>query len=487
MSTEISNRTALLHNQRNVPESTPQRPTMESGGATGALLYAVVAAVLGMLQFGFNTGVINAPKNFIENFIKEQYDASPDLIFGVIVSIFAVGGMIGCPLASWVADKRGRKFALQANAIFGVIGALLMGFSKIASSVEMLIIGRFLIGINCGFATTASPTYVSEISPLKLRGAFGTVNQLAVALGLVGAQILGIDVILGSNDGWPLLLGLAVFLSAIQCFMLPFAPESPRYVLLVQRDEEQARALLAKIRGTGNIDDEINEMHEEDRAAKQEEKFTIGDLFRIKALRTPLIIGIVMHLSQQLGGINAVLYYSSTIFENAGLTVENARLATIGVGSILFIMALVSIPLMDRLGRRTLQLWGLGGMALASVLMTIAFYTYKDNFTMSIFAVIFTLFYVAFFGVGPSSIPWIILSELFGQGARSAAVSVGAAVNWFANFIVGLVFIPLTNLLGNLVFLPFTILLIFFYVFVYFKLPETKNKTIEEVTAVFKK
>lgn len=465
-----------------------QRPTtMESGGATGPLLYAVVAAVLGMLQFGFNTGVINAPKQFIENFIRGQYNVEPDLIFSVIVSIFAVGGMIGCPLASWIADKRGRKFALLANAVFGVIGALLMGFSKIASSVEMLIIGRFLIGVNCGFATTASPTYVSEIAPLRLRGAFGTVNQLAVALGLVGGQILGIDVILGSDEGWPWLLGLAVLLSAIQCLMLPLAPESPRYLLLVQRDEEQAREVLAKLRGTGEIDEEINEMHVEDRAAKQEEKFSIGDLFRIQALRTPLVIGIVMHLSQQLGGINAVLYYSSTIFENAGLTVENARLATIGVGSILFIMALVSIPLMDRLGRRTLQLWGLGGMAVSSVLMTVAFYTYTDNFTMSVFAVLFTLLYVGFFGVGPSSIPWIILSELFGQGARSAAVSVGAAVNWFANFIVGLVFIPLTKALGNLVFLPFTILLILFYVFVYFKLPETKNKTIEEVTAIFKK
>ncbi|CAK1579609.1 unnamed protein product [Parnassius mnemosyne] len=460
---------------------------MESGGTTGPLLYAVVAAVLGMLQFGFNTGVINAPKQFIENFIRDQYEVAPDLIFGVIVSIFAVGGMIGCPLASWIADKRGRKFALLANAVFGVIGGLLMGFSKAGSSVGMLIAGRFFIGINCGFATTASPTYVSEIAPLRLRGAFGTVNQLAVAFGLVGGQILGIDVILGSDNGWPYLLGLAVLLSAIQCLMLLFIPESPRYLLLVQSDEEKAREVLSKLRGTGDIDEEINGMHAEDRAAKEEEKFTIGDLFRIKALRTPLIIGVVLHLSQQLGGINAVLYYSSTIFENAGLTVEDARLATIGVGSILFIMALVSIPLMDRLGRRTLQLWGLGGMAVSSVLMTAAFFTYKDNFTMSIFAVIFTLLYVAFFGVGPSSIPWIILSELFGQGARSAAVSVGAAVNWFANFIVGLVFIPLTNVLNNLVFLPFTILLIFFYVFVYFKLPETKNRTVEEVTAEFKK
>lgn len=457
------------------------------GGVTGALLYAVTAAVLGMLQFGFNTGVINAPRNFILTFISANGFSGPELVFSVIVSIFAVGGMIGCPLASWMVDTYGRKNALLFNAVFGVLGAVLMGFSELAGSVWMLIIGRFCIGINCGFATTASPTYVSEVAPVNMRGAFGTVNQLAVALGLIGGQILGIDVILGSDNGWPWLLGLAVVPAAVQCLMLPFAPESPRFLLLVLRDEQKARVALAKIRGAADIEAEINDMHVEDQAAQQEEKFTIKDLFVIKALRTPLIIGVVMHLSQQWGGINAVLYYSTIIFETAGLSPEQARLASIGVGSMLFVMALVSIPLMDRLGRRTLQLVGLAGMAVSSILMTIAFFTYENNQTMSVFAVIFTLVYVGFFGVGPSSIPWMILSELFGQGARSAAVSVGALVNWFANFIVGLTFIPMSDALHNFVFLPFTGLLILFFIFVYFKLPETKNRTIEEVTALFKK
>lgn len=471
----------------NVVVSGSSKPKMTGGGVTCALLYAVSAAVLGMLQFGFNTGVINSPRDLIEQFIKEQYTASSSLIFSVIVSIFAVGGMIGCPLASWMLETYGRKNAILVNAVIGVVGAALMGFSKLANSVEMIIIGRFIIGVNCGFATTASPTYVSEVAPVRLRGAFGTVNQLAVAFGMVGAQILGIDVILGTSDGWPWLLGLAIVPSAVQFVMIIFAPESPRYLLLVAHDEEKSRIALAKIRGTSEIDDEINDMHVEDRAARQEEKFTIQDLFMIKALRQPLVIGVVMHLSQQLGGINAVLYYSSTIFVDAGLTVENARLSVIGVGSMLFIMALVSIPLMDRLGRRTLQLGGLAGMAVSSVLMTVAFFTYKNNTTMSIFAVIFTFMYVAFFGVGPSSIPWMLLSELFGQGARSAAVSVGALVNWFANFIVGLTFIPMSEAFGNYVFLPYTFLLILFFIFTYLKLPETKNRTIEEVTALFKK
>lgn len=462
-----------------------RRPKMSSAGTTSALLYAVSAAVLGMLQFGFNTGVINSPRELIIAFINDNYENDASFLYSVIVSIFAVGGIIGCPLASWLQEKRGRKQALILNAAFGVIGALFMGFSELAKSVEMLIIGRFLIGVNCGFATTASPTYVSEVSPLRLRGAFGTVNQLAVALGLVGAQVLGIDVILGTANGWPWLLGLAVVPSAVQCMMLPFAPESPRYLLLAVRDEQKAREVLTSIRGTNDIEDEISAMHAEDQAEKQVQKFTILDLVTIKALRTPLMIGVVMHLSQQWGGINAVLYYSTTIFEDVGLSLPDARLASIGVGSILFVMALVSIPLMDRLGRRTLQLWGLGGMAVFSILMTVALTT-KENETMRIFAVIFTLLYVAFFGVGPSSIPWMILSEMFSQGARSAAVSVGALVNWFANFIIGLTFIPMKDALGEWVFIPFTVLLILFFLFTYFFLPETKNRTVEEVTADFK-
>ncbi|XP_047999652.1 glucose transporter type 1-like isoform X1 [Leguminivora glycinivorella] len=455
---------------------------------TGPLLYSVSAAVLGMLQFGYNTGVINAPREFIETFITDQYqteESRSSFIFGIIVSIFAVGGMIGCPLASWVAEKQGRKMALLLNAAFGVIAAALMAFSKLAGSVEMIIIGRFLIGINCGFATTVSPTYVSEVAPLNLRGAFGTVNQLAVAFGLIFSQVLGIDAILGSDDGWPWLFGIALIPSGLQCLMVPFAAESPRFLLLTNGDEQKAITALVKIRGHPNIENEINDMNAEGNAEKQEKKFTVWDLISNRSLRTPLIIGIVMHLSQQWGGINAVLYYSSTIFEGAGLEPDEARLASIGVGSMLFVMALVSIPLMDRLGRRTLQLGGLAGMTLFSVLMTVAFFTYEDNQTMSIFAVIFTLLYVGSFGMGPSSIPWMILSEMFGQSARSAAVSIGALVNWFANFIIGITFIPMKDALGNYLFLPYTGLLIIFFIFTYFKLPETKNKTIEEVTALF--
>ncbi|KAL4716286.1 hypothetical protein ACJJTC_014766 [Scirpophaga incertulas] len=272
------------------------------------------------------------------------------------------------------------------------------------------------------------------------------------------------------------------------------------WLLVCLKDEQEARIALTKITRHSlaeHLNDEINDMRGSAKttAAKQEqEAFSILDLFAhwlFGRKRSMVIAVIVMRTSHSSSALARPKRQENGEAQIQDVFPVNRGLGSFlgfkpGSGVVLFVMALVSIPLIDRLGRRTLQLCGLGGMMGFSILMTVAFFTYENNTTMSIFAVIFTFLYVGFFGVGPSSIPWMILSELFGQGARSAAVSVGALVNWFANFVVGLTFIPLSDALGNYVFLPYTVLLFLFFIFTYFKLPETKNKTIEEVTALFK-
>lgn len=157
-------------------------------------------------------------------------------------------------------------------------------------------------------------------------------------------------------------------------------------------------------------------------------------------LRIPLIIGIVMQLSQQLSGINAVFYYSTIIFINAGLDSDSAKLATIGVGGVMVIMTLVSIPLMDKAGRRTLHLWGLGGMFISSIFFTISLLVTFIYSGMTVVSVISLLLFVVFFALGPGSIPWMITAELFAQGPRPAAMSIAVLVNWSTNFAVGLSF-----------------------------------------------
>merc|ERR1712226_613020 len=226
----------------------------------------------------------------------------------------------------------------------------------------MIIVGRFFVGINCGFYTVLAPTYNSEIAPASIRGAVGTINQLAVTTGILISQVLGIEQVLGTDTLWPVLFGLAGLGPIIQVLTLPFCPESPRYLLLCKGDEPAAKEALYKLRGDTDIQEEINEMYSEQERNSEEAQIHMCKLCSVKSLRLPLGVAIMMHLSQQLSGINCIFYYSTDLFKNVGLNQSNAQYATLGVGGIMVIMTLITIPLMDRAGRCTLHLTGLGGM-----------------------------------------------------------------------------------------------------------------------------
>ncbi|XP_066148604.1 glucose transporter type 1 isoform X4 [Euwallacea fornicatus] len=471
-------------------------------GLTGFLSYSILSAVLGMLQFGYNTGVINAPQSNIEYFMKDVYRSryNEDLpeswistLYSVVVSIFAIGGMVGGFIGGTVANRFGRKGGLLLNNILGITGGSLMWCAKVANSYEMLICGRLIIGINCGLNTSLVPMYVSEISPLNLRGGLGTVNQLAVTVGLLLSQVLGIEQILGNNEDWPLLLGLAVVPAVLQLLLLPACPESPRYLLITKQWEEESRRALRRLRASNHVEEDIEEMRAEERAQQAEASTTMIELICSPTLRIPLGISIVLQLSQQLSGINAVFYYSTNLFETAGLSPESAKFATIGIGCIMVVMTVISIPLMDRMGRRSLLLYGLGGMFIFSIFITISFlikeffgYVQEMIDWMSYLSVVSTLLFVKFFAMGPGSIPWMITAELFSQGPRPAAMSIAVLVNWMANFLVGIVFPRMKTALENYTFLPFSVFLALFWIFTYKRVPETKNKTFEEILAIFR-
>ncbi|KAF9797293.1 hypothetical protein SFRURICE_006275, partial [Spodoptera frugiperda] len=457
-------------------------------GLTFFLSYAILAAVLGMLQFGYNTGVINAPGKNIANFMKDVYknrygmdlqDDTVNRLYSIAVSIFAIGGMLGGFSGGMIANRFGRKGGLLLNNILGISGASLMGFTKISHCYELLIFGRFIIGVNC--------------APLNLRGGLGTVNQLAVTVGLLLSQVLGIEQILGTDEGWPILLGLAICPAILQLLLLPACPESPRYLLITRQWEEEARRALRRLRASNQVEEDIEEMRAEERAQQAEASISMRELLCSPTLRAPLLIGVVMQLSQQLSGINAVFYYSTSLFTSSGLTDESAKFATMGIGAIMVGMTLVSLPLMDRTGRRTLHLYGLGGMFIFSIFITISFlikeffgYVQEMIDWMSYLSVVSTLSFVVFFAVGPGSIPWLITAELFSQGPRPSAMAIAVLVNWMANFVVGIGFPSMKALLENYTFLPFSVFLAIFWIFTYKKVPETKNKTFEEILALFR-
>ncbi|XP_060600218.1 glucose transporter type 1-like [Ruditapes philippinarum] len=457
---------------------------------TWRLCLAVISAIMGSVVFGYNTGVINAPETQIKAFLNStHYERSRDQmsnatitsLYALIVAIFAVGGMVGGLAAGWWANFFGRKFGMIFNSIIGIAACILMYLSRTAMSYEMIIAGRLLVGISSGLYTGLTPMYLSEISSPNTRGALGTLHQIGVVTGILVSQILGFPEILGNSDYWNLLLGLGVAPCVIQMMTMPFCPESPRFLLISKKREHQARKALEIFRGTSNVDFDIEEMKSESKTVTEEDSVSIIGLFRRRSLRRALLISVIMQLSQQLSGINAIFYYSFNLFKRAGLSETTAAHATSGVGGTMIVMTVVSVPLMDRVGRRTLHLLGLGTMFIFTILITLSLsLTYLASW-LKIANIIVSLLYVVGFAIGPGSIPWLIVSELFSQGARPAAMSVSVVVNWAANFAVAYAFPYMQSGLSDFSFLPFTALLGIFFLFTLKFVPETKNRTIEEI------
>uniref|UniRef100_G1P3D8 Solute carrier family 2, facilitated glucose transporter member 3 n=1 Tax=Myotis lucifugus TaxID=59463 RepID=G1P3D8_MYOLU len=414
---------------------------------TAPLIFAITIATIGSFQFGYNTGVINAPEVIIKDFInytlEEHLENVPSdvlltSLWSLSVAIFSVGGMIGSFSVGLFVNRFGRRNSMLIVNLLAITGGCLMGFCKIAESVAMLILGRLIIGLFCGLCTGFVPMYIGEISPTALRGAFGTLNQLGIVIGILVAQVFGLNIILGTEDLWPVLLGFTILPSFLQIIALPFCPESPRFLLINRKEEDSARKILQRLWGTQDVTQDIQEMKDESVRMSQEKQATVLELFRSPNYQQPIMISIMLQLSQQLSGINAVFYYSTGIFKDAG--VKEPIYATIGAGVVNTIFTVVSLFLVERAGRRTLHMIGLGGMACCSILMTISLLL-KDNYSwMSFVCIGAILVFVAFFEIGPGPIPWFIVAELFSQGPRPAAMAVAGCSNWTSNFLVGLLF-----------------------------------------------
>ncbi|KAK7096145.1 hypothetical protein V1264_005480 [Littorina saxatilis] len=466
------------------------------GHVTPRLILAVVFAVLGSFCFGYNTGVINAPEAVIKSFMNEtefrrngveMSETKTTSLFALIVAIFAVGGCCGGVMAGWWSNYFGRKNGMTVNAAIGFVAAALMFFSKMGRTYEMIIVGRLLIGFNCGLYTGLTPLYLSEISTPNIRGALGVLHQLGVVSGILLSQTLGFPEVLGNAGHWEILLGLTFIPCLLQFLLFLGCPESPRYLLITKGKEEEAAKALRLLRGTDHIHADIEEMKAEARQQAAEPKVTVISLFRTPSLRMPLIISIMMHLSQQLSGIVGIFYYSASLLKGAGLDPTAATHATSGVGGTMVLMTLITIPLMDRVGRRTLHLVGLAGMFVFSILITVALALRDEVAWFKVGSIVVSLLYVVFFALGPGSIPWLIVAELFSQGPRPAAISVSVLVNWVANFVVGYTFPFIQKGLGNFTFLPFSAFILLFFIFCFVYLPETKGKTFEDITMVWKK
>merc|ERR1719244_963913 len=418
---------------------------------------------------------------------KDTCHTDVTLIWSWIVAIFCVGGMMGGSMVGLISSRFGRKGGLLLNNVLVVIATLLMGLAKTAGSFQMLIAGRLVIGINSGLNAGLAPMYLAEISPTTLRGALGTVYQLIITLSILISQILGMNSVLGTESGWPWLLAMTAVPAILQLATLPFCPESPKYLLLDKDDEMAANSALSWLRGTIEVHDEMDEMKQEQESMKLVPKVTLKEMLTNGSLRKPLIIAMMMMLAQQLSGINCAIFYSTKIFKLAGLEAQESQSATLGMGSMNVLMTFISLVLIEKAGRKTLMLIGLVAMFLMTTLLLASLLTFQTVTAMSYVAIVAVILFVVGFATGPGSIPWFFVTELFAQSGRRTATSIAVSVNWSANFLVGLGFEPIQMLCGPYVFLVFMVIQVFFIIYVFVAVPETKNRTIDEITAQFRK
>ncbi|KAM3872617.1 solute carrier family 2, facilitated glucose transporter member 5-like [Diretmus argenteus] len=407
------------------------------------------------------------------------------LLWSLSVSMYPLGGLVGSLMVAPLVNKLGRKGTLLFNNIFSIVPAVMMGVSEIAKSYEIIIVARILVGICAGLSSNVVPMYLGELSPKNLRGAIGIIPQLFITIGILSAQVLGIRHILGNSTGWPLMLGLTGIPALMELLLLPFFPESPRYMLIQRGDEKTARKALQSLRGWKEVEGELSEMRLEDQSERAEGRLSVLSLLSQRSLRWQLISIVVMNMGQQLSGVNAIYYYADNIYASAGVKANDIQYVTVGTGAVNVFMTIAAVFIVEASGRRLLLLTGFGICCGACVLLTIAL-NFQDSVDwMPYVSIACVIIYVIGHAIGPSPIPYVVTTEMFRQSSRPAAFMVAGSVHWLSNFTVGLVFPFLEKGLGPYSFIMFSIICLATLVYIWLVVPETKSKTFLEITQMF--
>ncbi|MEW5818683.1 MAG: sugar porter family MFS transporter [Cyanobacteriota bacterium] len=441
----------------------------KSGKSYLVYIIAAIAATGGLL-FGFDTGVISG----VLLFIREEWSLSPESQ-GIAVSSVLIGAMIGAIVSGKVADKFGRKTVIIWTAFIFFIGSV---GTALAPDLEWLIFGRIIIGIAIGVASFAVPLYISEVSPTNVRGALVSMNQLAITIGIVVSYVVDAG-FANVEHGWRYMFGVGVLPALILGIGMFYMPKTPRWLISKNKFDE-AETVLKKIEAKDNVQDEINEIKN---SITEESGGTFKDLL-LPWLKPALIIGIGMMFIQQCTGINTVIYYAPTIFQKTGFESEQAAIAAtsiVGVINVLF--TIVSIVLIDKIGRRPLLLVGLTGMTLSLGVLGLAFMeTETLGASLKYVAVASTLVYIASFAVSLGPICWLLIAEIYPLKIRGVAMSIATFSNWAFNFLVALSFPILLERIGPpATFWIFALLSIGGWIFCYCYVPETKGHSLEKI------
>ncbi|NP_001265775.1 solute carrier family 2, facilitated glucose transporter member 9-like [Oryzias latipes] len=466
-----------------------------SGHLTKSLLAVALLSSFGSsMLYGYNLAVVNSPAQYIKAFynetLLERHDRTPDdhlltVLYSITVSIFAIGGMTGALLVGRLVTKYGRKGTLVRSTMLVFVGGALMGFSRWFRNPAMVITGRFITGVHSGICLSVVPMYLGEIAPKNLRGFLGLVPSIHICLGVFIAQVLGLSELLGKEEHWPLLLALVVFPTAVQLMLLPWFPESPRYLLIEKGNIHATIAALKWFRSKGDIQAEIEEMQEEQRSLSSIQTLSVGRLLMDSCVRWQVITIVVVNIGMQLSGIDAIWFYTNDIFRNAGIPEPHIQYTTVGTGAIEVIAGMLGCFTIERVGRRPLIIGGFLFMGICCAGITVSVLHQAQIPFMSYISVGCVIGIIAGFCIGPAGVPFLITAELFKQSHRPSAYTVAGCLNWLSNFTIGFVFPFLQEATGPYCYLIFCAICFGVAIYAIFIIPETKNKTFLEISQMF--
>ncbi|XP_014374128.2 solute carrier family 2, facilitated glucose transporter member 11-like [Alligator sinensis] len=450
----------------------------------------------GTFQYGYNVSIINAPTQYIHHFLNEtwrsryQMELNPDLLtflWSVTASIFSLGGLCGAHIGGSMAIRLGRKGALLVNNFIAILASILMGISFPAGLFELLIVGRFLIGINAGIGLCVQPLYLGEIAPKHLRGTLAMGSSIFLTGGILTGQIIGLRELLGGARYWPLLLSSSCFPAFAQLLFLPWFPESPRYLLIDRGDEIKCTKALKRFHGLLHYQTEMKDIQREQFALNGEKPKKPWQLFTDRSIKWQLITVIVMTMGQQLSGINAIYFYATYVFKQAGIPQENIPYVTLGTGACECLTALTCGLLIDYMGRRFLIIGGYAVMTFWCIVLTFSL-TYQELYSWVPYLSLASIFaFILSFGLGPGGVTNTLVAELFTQSSRPAAYMIGGSISWLSFFTIGMLFPFIVNGLKHYCFVVFLLECSFIASFIFFVIPETKNKSFLEIKREFQR
>jgi SP family facilitated glucose transporter-like MFS transporter 1 len=407
--------------------------------------------------------------------------------WGTTVSCYGIGGLIGSLLGPKVIGAFvGRRATLLINNIFLVISSALI---TTAPQWWYQAIGRVFVGIVAGIATAVVPTYFSEISPIAIRGAVGTMHQLGITVGILVSQALSTPSLklLGSPEKWKWLFAVPVLCGLLEVVVLPFCPESPSY-LYTTKGKDSAREALVRLQSESVADEYLGYIEEESQASSDSSgngHMNICELVRDRILRKQLIVGITVQLMMQFSGIDAVFYYSTSVFKQA--EVSDPALATTCLGIINVIVTIFAVKGMDTAGRKTLLTYSWYGMSTSFLLLTMSFILkeFGDVQYMDQLSVLAMTGVIVFFAFGPGCVAWFIIAEIIPLYARDSAMAIGIFINWVANWLVAFTFPILLHSTQPYTFLIFAGTTTYFLYFTKRFVPETKGLTVSQLAQDF--